>query len=185
MLWHTCLLRGNGLKSTDKKKVSCFVFNLINVKCSFTSFYWKIKYRDTYRIMCHVSWYVSDWLGIVSFHPYKEPLLFSSCVSLFLVSSISHLWYVQPFIFTDFSQISLQSLELYMHIKCLCRQTEKLYYEGFTHNSKYFNNKIPWDLRTAVEFWVSLDDISLVLPSVSVLFSLCVCHPFSCQFPHI
>ena len=33
------LLRGNGLRSTDKTKVYCFVLNLINVKYSFTSIY--------------------------------------------------------------------------------------------------------------------------------------------------
>ena len=39
VLWHTLLLMGNGLRSTDKKKVYCFVLNFINVKYSFTSFY--------------------------------------------------------------------------------------------------------------------------------------------------
>ena len=32
-------IKGNGLRSTDKKKVSRFVFNLINDKYSFTKFY--------------------------------------------------------------------------------------------------------------------------------------------------
>ena len=67
-------LRGNGLRSTDKTKVYCFVLNLINVKYSFTSIYWKVKYCDTHQ--CHVSWQVSDRLGTVSSHPYNKGLKF-------------------------------------------------------------------------------------------------------------
>lgn len=37
-----------------------------------------------------------------------QPLLFSTCIPLFLVSGIPYLWYVQPLIFADSSQISLQ-----------------------------------------------------------------------------
>ena len=75
----------NGLRSTNQTKICCFVLNFIhvNVKWSFTSIYWKVKYHDTYRIVCHVSWYVSDRLGTVLPHPYWWPV----CAEVWLMIS--------------------------------------------------------------------------------------------------